>query len=226
MDYLQEGISLRAYAQRDPVVEYQREGFDMFHQMLEGIKEEAVGFLFNLEVQVEEAPAPVDSSVPLPDTEPHVEIHAKGLGSSRTPRALQYSAPAIDGEAGASGVVIERDQAPALGLGGSGNGKASGGPNGSRGAGRAGGTSTGGRSGSGTGSGSGGRAGSGTGTGSGGGTSSGAGTPRRSGPPAPGGSRKPSPGQVVGGGGPSRNAPCPCGSGKKYKRCHGAPGAS
>ena len=30
MDYLQEGISLRAYAQRDPVVEYQREGFDMF----------------------------------------------------------------------------------------------------------------------------------------------------------------------------------------------------
>jgi preprotein translocase subunit SecA len=207
MDYLQEGISLRAYAQRDPVVEYQREGFDMFQQMLEGIKEEAVGFLFNLEVQVEEAPAPVDSSVPLPDTEPHVEIHAKGLGGTRTPRALQYSAPAIDGEAGTSGVVVERDQAPALGIGGSGNGKASGGPNGARGGG----------SGSGSGSGTG-RSGAGSG--------SGTGTARRSGPPAPGGSRKPSPGQVVGGGGPSRNAPCPCGSGKKYKRCHGAPGAS
>ena len=54
MDYLKEGVGLRAYAQRDPLVEYQREGFDMFNQMLEGIKEEAVGFLFNLEVQVEE----------------------------------------------------------------------------------------------------------------------------------------------------------------------------
>jgi preprotein translocase subunit SecA len=54
MDYLREGIYLRAYSQRDPLVEYQREGFDMFGAMMDGIKEEAVGFLFNLEVQVEE----------------------------------------------------------------------------------------------------------------------------------------------------------------------------
>src|SRR5205085_1297524 len=53
MDYLREGISLRAYAQRDPLVEYQREGFEMFATMMEGIKEETVGFLFNLDVQVE-----------------------------------------------------------------------------------------------------------------------------------------------------------------------------
>jgi len=52
MDYLQEGIGLRGYGQRDPVVEYQREAFDMFAAMMEGIKEESVGFLFNLEVQV------------------------------------------------------------------------------------------------------------------------------------------------------------------------------
>jgi preprotein translocase subunit SecA len=58
MDYLQEGIGLRAMAQRDPLVEYQREGFDMFGAMMDAIKEESVGFLFNLEVQVEdEAPA-------------------------------------------------------------------------------------------------------------------------------------------------------------------------
>ena len=56
MDYLREGIYLRAYAQRDPLVEYQREGFDMFAAMMDGIKEESVGFLFNLEVQVEEEP--------------------------------------------------------------------------------------------------------------------------------------------------------------------------
>ena len=54
MDYLREGIYLRAYCQRDPLVEYQREGFDMFAAMMDGIKEETVGFLFNLEVQVEE----------------------------------------------------------------------------------------------------------------------------------------------------------------------------
>ena len=93
MDYLQEGISLRAYAQRDPVVEYQREGFDMFNQMMEGIKEEAVGFLFNLEVQVEEQPTvKVDPSqaVPLPgasttESEQQVEVRAKGLGGRAPP---------------------------------------------------------------------------------------------------------------------------------------------
>jgi preprotein translocase subunit SecA len=67
MDYLQEGIGLRAMAQRDPLVEYQREGFDMFAAMMDAIKEESVGFLFNLEVQVdegaEEAPAPAGPSL-------------------------------------------------------------------------------------------------------------------------------------------------------------------
>jgi len=175
MDYLQEGVGLRAYAQRDPLVEYQREGFDMFQQMLEGIKEEAVGFLFNLEVQVEE-PSP---EVSLDETP--VEIRAKGLGGSRQPRNLQYSAPAIDGAAGSGGVMFSEpepaiepeESAPALGLGGRGNGA------------------------------------------------------RRSGPASPtaAGARRPSPGQASAAAGPSRNAPCYCGSGKKYKRCHGAPGA-
>jgi preprotein translocase subunit SecA len=53
MDYLKEGIGLRAMAQRDPLVEYQREGYHMFQAMNEAIKEETVGYLFNLEVQVE-----------------------------------------------------------------------------------------------------------------------------------------------------------------------------
>ncbi|GAB3448194.1 preprotein translocase subunit SecA [Streptomonospora sediminis] len=52
MDYLQQGIGLRAMAQRNPLIEYQREGFDMFQEMLEAIKEESVGYLFNVEVQV------------------------------------------------------------------------------------------------------------------------------------------------------------------------------
>jgi preprotein translocase subunit SecA len=59
MDYLKEGISLRAMAQRDPLVEYQREGFDMFNAMLDALKEESVGFLFNLQIQVEPPPEAV-----------------------------------------------------------------------------------------------------------------------------------------------------------------------
>ena len=61
MDYLQEGIGLRAMAQRDPLVEYQREGYDLFVAMMDAIKEEIAGFVFNVDVTVEEetpAPAP------------------------------------------------------------------------------------------------------------------------------------------------------------------------
>jgi preprotein translocase subunit SecA len=54
MDYLQEGIGLRAIGQRDPLVEYQREGFDMFQAMQESIKREAVAYVFNASVQVAE----------------------------------------------------------------------------------------------------------------------------------------------------------------------------
>src|SRR5215467_309972 len=175
MDYLQEGIHLRAYAQRDPLVEYQREGFDMFSQMLDGIKEEVVGFLFNLDVQVEEAAPPppvIDTQAArlLPTAKP-VEIKAKGLGQPSVPRALSYSSPVIDGAAGSGSVAFQQAQAPALGIG------------------------------------------------------NGSGPERPTGPQSAraAGQKAPAPGQVVSSGGPSRNAPCPCGSGKKYKRCHGAP---
>ncbi|HUA40651.1 MAG TPA: SEC-C metal-binding domain-containing protein, partial [Streptosporangiaceae bacterium] len=56
MDYLREGVSLRGYGQRDPLIEYQREGYDMFTAMMDGIKEDTVGSLFNLQVQVQQNP--------------------------------------------------------------------------------------------------------------------------------------------------------------------------
>ncbi|GAA0526980.1 protein translocase subunit SecA [Saccharopolyspora subtropica] len=66
MDYLKEGIGLRAMAQRDPLIEYRREGFDMFGAMLEALKEESVGFLFNVQVEAAEPqPAPEEPSVPV-----------------------------------------------------------------------------------------------------------------------------------------------------------------
>jgi preprotein translocase subunit SecA len=138
MDYLQEGIGLRAMAQRDPLVEYQREGYNMFAAMMDAIKEESVGYVFNLEVQVESGPT-AEAEAP---GAPHAEVVAKGLEAPRRPAHLQYTAPSVDGAASgqqmtaeaASGVSDEYGDVP-------------------------------------------------------------------------------------------RNAPCPCGSGKKFKRCHGDPRA-
>ncbi len=163
MDYLREGIGLRAYSQRDPLVEYQREGFDMFNAMKEGIREETVGFLFNLEVQVEEDEEEAEIDVDLlaaADTSgasglvdaghedhdhsgnghehhaPH--IFAKGLQPAKAPQNLTYSAPSEDGEAEVKGTPASNADDPYATAG--------------------------------------------------------------------------------------RNDLCPCGSGKKYKKCHGAPG--
>lgn len=107
MDYLKEGIGLRAMAQRDPLVEYQREGYDMFTAMLDGLKEESVGFLFNINVEVQQP----DGAAVAPQQAPeglaefasaaaqaaHGELRAKGLEES-TPE-LTYSGPAEDGSA-------------------------------------------------------------------------------------------------------------------------------
>jgi preprotein translocase subunit SecA len=164
MDYLREGIYLRAYSQRDPLVEYQREGFDMFAAMMDGIKEEAVGFLFNLEVQLEEeqpegepeeeveepmrreipsapqpsASQPSASQPSAPQRAEAPQIRAKGLERPQQPTNLSYTAPSEDGEVEVRGATASNADDPYSEVG--------------------------------------------------------------------------------------RNALCPCGSGKKFKRCHGAPG--
>ncbi|MBS4729056.1 preprotein translocase subunit SecA [Mycobacterium sp. SM1] len=117
MDYLKEGIGLRAMAQRDPLVEYQREGYDMFMAMLDGLKEESVGFLFN--VAVEAMPAPQAPAGGEPEelaelatasavaaqqrvaagaraTAPNA-LRAKGIEDES--RALTYTGPSEDGSA-------------------------------------------------------------------------------------------------------------------------------
>ncbi len=156
MDYLREGIYLRAYSQRDPLVEYQREGFEMFSAMMDGIKEETVGFLFNLEVQVDveeedddeeiEVVEPMRQAVPAFDQSGEQvagqrevpQIRAKGLERPNAPTKLAYSAPSEDGEAEVKGTPASTADDEFAGVG--------------------------------------------------------------------------------------RNDKCPCGSGKKYKQCHGRPG--
>src|SRR5204862_3578986 len=58
MDYLREGINLRAMGQQDPLAEWQREGFDMFEAMMEGIKDDFVRYVFRLQVVIDEEPRP------------------------------------------------------------------------------------------------------------------------------------------------------------------------
>ncbi len=58
MEALREGIGLRAYAQVSPLVEYQREGYDLFQQMLGSIQEETVQVLFRLQIESGESPQP------------------------------------------------------------------------------------------------------------------------------------------------------------------------
>ncbi len=59
MDYLREGIGLRAMGQRDPLTEWQREGFDMFSQMIQSVNEDFVRLIMHADVQVQDAPAQV-----------------------------------------------------------------------------------------------------------------------------------------------------------------------
>jgi preprotein translocase subunit SecA len=87
MDYLKDGIGLRAMAQRDPLIEYQREGYQMFQSMMGQIKEESVGYLYNLEVEVRRAEGEA------------AEVEAKGLGAVPVEgQRLQYSAANDAGE--------------------------------------------------------------------------------------------------------------------------------
>jgi preprotein translocase subunit SecA len=186
MDYLQEGIGLRAMAQRDPLVEYQREGFLLFEAMNESIKEESVGYLFNIQVELgqeEQQPAVQPASVTdmlagsgvVPDAAPAATRSPDGTAASD-------GQPALAREATAEPVAPSEQErhAPLI--------KAKGLEQPVR-----------------------------------------VGSLHYSAPTAEGGVQEH---DVASGGkaelpaetfeGTPRNAPCPCGSGKKYKMCHGA----
>lgn len=182
MDYLREGIGLRAFAQKQPLVEYQREGFDLFVAMMDAIKEESVGLVFNLEVQVQ---APGDGAA-APTAPGAPVVQAKGLGGMQRPQQLQYTAPTVDGD-GAVQRRVEQVRPAArqqAGAGGAGVGSA----------------------------------GAGAGAGA-----AGAGPVVASGANGERGSHAAAADGELDFSNVSRNALCPCGSGKKFKRCHGDP---
>ncbi len=200
MDYLKEGIGLRAMAQRDPLIEYQREGFDMFGAMLDSLKEESVGFLYNLQVQVvpadgEAAPAEI---VDADNTAVSANgSSARAVASSQNGKGLPAPKPVGGKQAGAvrtrvrpvqplpsqqvsAPVATDTDGAPAA-LRAKGLTRPAAAPA----------------------------------------ALSYSGPSDDGGVETSGATAKPG----AASGAPARNAPCPCGSGKKYKQCHGRPGA-
>jgi len=251
MDYLQEGIGLRAVGQRDPLVEYKREGYDLFAAMMDGIKEESVGFLFNVEVKVEqneppveETPAALGLTVPDAPSEPALNgggqpVAPPSMGGGE-PEYGSMSPAEPNGDAPLAGAPTG-EHAPNEPLPASGPAPVVGAPAGGAGGGLGTGASG---------------VGAGTGTAPGGAPAAPA-TPnpqavlprelieghrpshvQYSAPSVDGGSGigggpksmvNAGEGDISGqarGSEPARNAPCPCGSGKKYKKCHGAPGGA
>jgi len=174
MDYLREGIGLRAMAQRDPLVEYQREGGDMFNGMMEAFMEEVVGYLFNLQVQVQQAPPPELTVASGPDS----DTPGGAVTSTATPEPTLTKRPELK----AKGLGPRAERAP-LAFSGTSQTSTAAAP---KGAGGAQVTSP----------------------------SANANAPRTK--------AKKSDDPYASAG---RNEPCPCGSGKKFKMCHGRPGA-
>ena len=113
MDYLREGIQLRGYGQRDPLVEYQREGYDMFTSMMDGIKEESVGALFNFQLQPMPDPIVAESgAAPAPGLAP-VQQAPGPLAQPATATAQQApQAPASSPAQGRESAQRRGQQAP------------------------------------------------------------------------------------------------------------------
>lgn len=100
LDSLREGINLRAYGQRNPLVEYQHEAFDMFDEMVEAIKEESLGFIFTLEVQqrtpLQSVFQPSAQTLSHPDVAPPLAAHASPQEQQKAPSFVDSQKETID----------------------------------------------------------------------------------------------------------------------------------
>ena len=115
MDYLQEGINLRAMGQRDPLTEWQREGYDMFGMMMKGVAQDLVRYVMHVQVTVDQAQAAPAIGTDFSPTSSDTEESALSVGGEE-PRVqnLQYSAPEEGGAGGAMAETAPGDQPAAL----------------------------------------------------------------------------------------------------------------
>jgi preprotein translocase subunit SecA len=106
MDYLREGINLRAMGQRDPLAEWQREGYDMFEAMMAGIDDDFVRYVSHLQVVADEKPAAAPRNMRLSGPDDPVQ----GSGAMR---AAAIAAPAEEVAAGLGGTATALADPPA-----------------------------------------------------------------------------------------------------------------
>ena len=110
LDFLRQGIGLRAYAQRDPLNEYKREAFNMFEHMLTRMRETVTRVLSNLELQMEQQPQEMFAPQPVPTTETHIDPSSGTNEMAEEPEMAMAGAGAGAG-AGGSGEVRRRQPA-------------------------------------------------------------------------------------------------------------------
>ncbi|HRE09908.1 MAG TPA: preprotein translocase subunit SecA [Ignavibacteria bacterium] len=84
MDDLKEGINFRAYGQKDPLIEYKKDGFGLFVQMLEDISKDVINFVFKFTTQEQKVEAPVQRQR-LPQRMTTIKQSADGVGMKMTP---------------------------------------------------------------------------------------------------------------------------------------------
>jgi len=96
LDHLKEGIGLRGYAQRDPLVEYKKEAFELFEAMLDRIDRETIRFLWNLQVTAEAAPRERLERRRRPQRMQYVHASTTaGRGESERPKTIRHEGPKI-----------------------------------------------------------------------------------------------------------------------------------
>jgi len=104
MDHLKEGIGLRGYAQRDPLVEYKREGYSLFTQTMNQLSADIVGKMMRVEIKQEEEKEAAASLEPTQAKQPMAMGHGDFSAFAKGPAAGRVA------QAGSSGVVQRRVQ--------------------------------------------------------------------------------------------------------------------
>ncbi|MFZ9481293.1 MAG: SEC-C metal-binding domain-containing protein, partial [Ilumatobacteraceae bacterium] len=94
MDYLQEGINLRAMGQKDPLTEWQREGFEMFGSLMKGIAQDFVKYVMHVQVVRKDAPAPAVQNIQQTSSENAPTLRPQPLPGQVPSAPSQAAAPA------------------------------------------------------------------------------------------------------------------------------------
>jgi preprotein translocase subunit SecA len=123
MDYLKDGIGLRGMGQRDPLVEYQREGFQMYNSMIEAIKEESVQLLFHVDVEqvarTENLESEQDEDIAVDAAESAIGLARSGddveeATVSTAPAAPEDSVVTVDADGSAAAAAGTNQSAPGI----------------------------------------------------------------------------------------------------------------